>query len=100
MLWRPVGFQHMDPRRAETFWLSSRAGRGLRTDPKVKSLVDGSPELEQIVRPLLATLRQLREPDCRVRQGSLQQVRADPIVRLVPVHKWIVFQRHRYLMAG
>jgi transposase len=67
----------------KTFGLLPGAGRGLRFDRKVEALLDGSPELEQIVRPLLATWRQLREQIAVFDKAVLQQVRADPICRLL-----------------
>jgi transposase len=67
----------------KTFGLLPGAGRGLRFDRKVEALLDGSPELGQIVRPLLATWRQLREQIAVFDKAVLQQVRADPICRLL-----------------
>ena len=67
----------------KTFGLLPGAGRGLRFDRKVEALLDGSPELEQIVRPLLATWRQLREQIAVFDKAVLQRVRADPICRLL-----------------
>lgn len=67
----------------KTFGLLPGAGRGLRFDRKVEALLDGAPELEQIVRPLLATWRQLREQIAVFDKAVRQQVRADPVCRLL-----------------
>jgi transposase len=45
----------------KTFGLLPGAGRGLRFDRKVEALLEGAIEIALIVRPLLATWRQLRE---------------------------------------
>jgi len=67
----------------KTFGLLPGAGRGLRFDRKVEALLDGAPELEQIVRPLLATWRQLREQIAVFDKAVRQQVRADSVCRLL-----------------
>jgi transposase len=54
----------------KTFGLLAGAGRGLRFDRKVEALLDGSPELEQIVRPFARRLAATARADCHVRQGS------------------------------
>ena len=71
------------PRVVEDFWFLPRAGRGLRFDRKVEALLEGTPDLEQIVRPLLATWRQLREQIAVFDKAVLQQVKADPVCRLL-----------------
>src|SRR5436853_6825502 len=45
----------------KTFGLLPGAGRGLRFGRRVEALLEGAPEIGLIVRPLLATWRQLRE---------------------------------------
>src|SRR4051812_39078556 len=45
----------------KTFGLLPGAGRGLRFDRKVEALLEGAPEIALVVRPLLATWRQLRQ---------------------------------------
>src|SRR4051812_12967416 len=67
----------------KTFGLLPGAGRGLRFDRKVEALLEGTPDLEQIVRPLLATWRQLREQIAVFDKAVLQRVRADPVCRLL-----------------
>src|SRR3954453_24049142 len=67
----------------KTFGLLPGAGRGLQFDRKVEALLEGTPELGQIVRPLLATWRQLREQIAAFDKAVLQQVRADPVCRLL-----------------
>src|SRR5215469_3411433 len=67
----------------KTFGLLPGAGRGLRFDRTVEALLDGAPELEQIVRPLLATWRQLREQIAVFDKAVRQQVRADSVCRLL-----------------
>ena len=66
----------------KTFGLLPDAGRGLRFDRKVEALLEGAPEIALVVRSLLATWRQLRE-QIAVFDKVLQQVRADPICRLL-----------------
>src|SRR4051794_19280708 len=65
----------------KTFGLLPGAGRGLRFDRKVEALLEGAPEIALVVRPLLATWRQLREQIAVFDKAVLQQVRADPICR-------------------
>ena len=45
----------------KTFGLLPGTGRGLGIDRMVETLLEGIPEVGLIVRPLLATWRQLRE---------------------------------------
>jgi transposase len=63
----------------KTFGLLPGSGRGLRFDRKVEALLEGAPEIGLIVRPLLATWRQLREKIAVFDKLVQQQVRADPI---------------------
>ena len=67
----------------KTFGLLPGAGRGLRFERKVEALLEGAPEIALIVRPLLATWRQLREQIAVFDKAVRQQVRADPICRLL-----------------
>ena len=54
----------------KTFGLLPGAGRGLRFDRKVEALLEGAPEIALVVRPLLATWRQLREQIAVFDQGG------------------------------
>ena len=67
----------------KTFGLLPGAGRGVRFDRKVEALLEGTPEIALIVRPLLATWRQLREQIAVFDKAVRQRVRADPICRLL-----------------
>ena len=67
----------------KTFGLLPGAGRGLRFDRKVEALLEGAPEIALVVRPLLTTWRQLRQQIAVFDKAVLQQVRADPICRLL-----------------
>jgi transposase len=67
----------------KTFGLLPGAGRGLSFDRKVEALLEGVPEIALIVRPLLATWRQLREQIAVFDKAVRQQVRTDPICRLL-----------------
>lgn len=67
----------------KTFGLLPGAGRGLRFDRKVEALLEGAPELEQIIRPLLTTWRHLREQIAVFDKAVLRQVRSDPVCRLL-----------------
>ena len=67
----------------KTFGLLPGTGRGLRFDRKVETLLEGAPEIALIVRPLLATWRQLREQIAVFDKAVRQRVRADPICRLL-----------------
>jgi transposase len=67
----------------KTFGLLPGAGRGLRFDRRVEALLEGAPETGLIVRPLLATWRQLREQIAVFDKAVQQRVRADPICRLL-----------------
>jgi transposase len=67
----------------KTFGLLPGTGRGLRFDRKVEALLEGAPEIAVIVRPLLATWRQLRDQIAVFDKAVRQRVRADPICRLL-----------------
>jgi transposase len=67
----------------KTFGLLPGAGRGLRFDRSVETLLEGAPEIGLIVRPLLATWRQLREQIAVFDKAVQHRVRAVPICRLV-----------------
>src|ERR1700676_5037451 len=67
----------------KTFGLLPGAGRGLRFDRRVEALLEGAAEIGLIVRPLLATWRQLREQIAVFDKAVQQRVRADPICRLL-----------------
>jgi len=67
----------------KTFGLLPGAGRGLRFDRRVEALLEGAPEIGLIVRPLLATWRQLREQIAIFDKAVQQRVRTDPICRLL-----------------
>jgi transposase len=67
----------------KTFGLLPGTGRGVRFDRKVESLLEGAPEIALIVRPLLATWRQLRDQVAVFDKAVQQRVRADPICRLL-----------------
>jgi transposase len=67
----------------KTFGLLPGAGRGLRFDRRVEALLEGAPEIGLIVRPLLATWRQLREQIAVFDKAVQRQVKADPICRLL-----------------
>ena len=67
----------------KTFGLLPGTGRGLRFDRKVEALLEGTPEIALIVRPLLATWRQLREQIAVFDKAVRQRVGADPICRLL-----------------
>jgi transposase len=67
----------------KTFGLLPGTGRGLRFDRKVETLLEGAPEIALIVRPLLATWRQLREQIAVFDKAVRQRVRTDPICRLL-----------------
>ena len=59
----------------KTFGLLPGAGRGLRFDRRVEELIEAAPDGALIIRPLLASWRQLREQvvvfdrRCSVRSG-------------------------------
>ena len=57
----------------------SRLRRGAQIDHGVEALLDGAPDIALIVRPLLATWRQLREQIAVFDKAVQQQVRMDPI---------------------
>ncbi|HEX2681861.1 MAG TPA: IS110 family transposase [Candidatus Acidoferrales bacterium] len=67
----------------KTFGLLPGAGRGLRFDHQVEALLEGEAKIGLIVRPLLATWRHLREQIAVFDKAVQQQVRADPICRLL-----------------
>ena len=67
----------------KTFGLLPGAGRGIRFDRRVEALLEGDPEIGLIVRPLLATWRQLREQIAVFDKAVQRQVKADPICRLL-----------------
>src|SRR5215831_17564739 len=67
----------------KTFGLLPGAGRGLRFDQGVEALLDGAPDVALIVRPLLASWRHLREQIAVFDKAVQQQVRMDPICRLL-----------------
>ena len=67
----------------KTFGLLPGAGRGLRFDRQVEALLEGAPDLGLIVRPLLATWRQLREQIAVFDKAVRQQVKADPTCHLL-----------------
>jgi transposase len=67
----------------KTFGLLPGTGRGLRFDRMVETLLEGIPEVGLIVRPLLATWRQLREQIAVFDKAVQGQVKADPICRLL-----------------
>ncbi len=74
---------NMIPGVLKTFGLLPGAGRGLRFDRRVEALLEGAPEIGFIVRPLLATWRQLREQVAVFDKAVLRQVKADPFCRLL-----------------
>ena len=59
----------------KTFGLLPGASRALRFDRKVEALLEGVPEIALIVRPPLATWRQLREQIAVFDKAVQQQVR-------------------------
>src|SRR5262249_39126698 len=65
------------------FGLLPGVGRGLSFDRRVEALLEGAPDIGLIVRPLLATWRQLREQITVLDRVIQQPVRADPICRLL-----------------
>lgn len=67
----------------KTFGLLPGAGRGLRFDRRIEELIEAAPDVALIVRPLLATWRQLREQIAVFDRAVQRQVRADPICRLL-----------------
>jgi transposase len=56
---------------------------GLRFDRRVEVLIEDEPEIALIVRPLLASWRQLREQIAVFDKVVLRQVRSDPTCRLL-----------------
>jgi transposase len=67
----------------KTFGLLPGSGRGQRFDRHVEALIDGEPQVGLIVRPLLATWRQLGEQITTFDKAVQRQVRADPTCRLL-----------------
>jgi len=67
----------------KTFGLLPGIGRGLRFDRRVEALLEGVPEVALIVRPLLATWRQLREQIAVFDKAVHRRVKVDPICRLL-----------------
>jgi transposase len=67
----------------KTFGLLPGTGRGLRFDRRVEELIEATPDLALIVRPLLATWRQVREQIAVFDKAVQHQVRTDPICRLL-----------------
>src|SRR6202162_4798675 len=67
----------------KTFGLRPGPGRGLGFDRSVEALLESAPEIGLIVRPLLATWRQLREQIAVFDKAVRQRVRADRICRLL-----------------
>ena len=67
----------------KTFGLLPGAGRGLRFDRQVEALLEDAPDLGLIVRPLLATWRQLREQIAVFDKAVRRQVKADPTCHLL-----------------
>ena len=67
----------------KTFGLLPGAGRGLCFDRHVEALIEGEPEVGLIVRPLLATWRQLGQQIVIFDKAVQRLVRADPTCRLL-----------------
>jgi len=67
----------------KTFGLLPGAGRGLRFDQSVEALLEGAPEIALIVRPLLATWRQLRQQITVFDKAVRRQVKTGPVCRLL-----------------
>jgi len=67
----------------KTFGLLPGAGRGLRFDQSVEALLEGAPEIALVVRPLLVTWRQLRQQITAFDKAVRQQVKMDPVCRLL-----------------
>lgn len=67
----------------KTFGLLPGSDRGMRFDRKVEALLEDEPAIAAIIRPLLATWRQLREQISVFDKAVLKQVRSDPTCRLL-----------------
>jgi transposase len=67
----------------KTFGLLPGAGRGQRFDRHVEALLDGEPQVGEIVHPLLQTWRQLAVQIAAFDKVVQQRVRADPTCRLL-----------------
>ena len=67
----------------KTFVLLPGADRGLRFDRRVEAMIEDTPEVALIVRPLLATWRQLREQIAVFDAAVQRRVKADATCRLL-----------------
>ena len=67
----------------KTFGMLPGTGRGQRFDQRVEALLEGEPQVAAIVHPLLDTWRQLGKQITTFDKAVQQQVRADPICRLL-----------------
>jgi transposase len=67
----------------KTFGLLPGADRGLRFDRRVEAMIEDTPEVALIVRPLLATWRHLREQIAVFDTAVQRRVKADTTCRLL-----------------
>lgn len=67
----------------KTFGMLPGAGRGQRFDRHVEALLEGEPQVGEIVRPLLQTWRHLGAQIAAFDKAVQQRVRADPTCRLL-----------------
>lgn len=67
----------------KTFGLLPGADRGLRFDRRVEAMIEDTPDVAMIVRPLLATWRQLREQITVFDSVVQRRVKADATCRLL-----------------
>jgi len=67
----------------KTFGMLPGSGRGQRFDRRVEALLQGEPQVAAIVHPLLETWHQLGRQITTFDKAVQQQVRADPICRLL-----------------
>ncbi|GAY23590.1 mobile element protein [Sphingobium fuliginis] len=67
----------------KTFGLLPGANRGLRFDRRVEAMIEDTPDVALIVRPLLATWRQLREQIAVFDAAVQRRVKADATCRLL-----------------
>ena len=67
----------------KTFGMLPGSGRGQRFDQRVEALLEGEPQVAAIVHPLLETWHQLGKQITTFDKAVQQQVRADPICRLL-----------------
>ena len=67
----------------KTFGLLPGADRGLRFDRRVEAMIEDTPDVALIVRPLLATWRQLREQIGVFDMAVRRRVKADATCRLL-----------------